>query len=486
MASARLGGELTCSICLSIYTDPVSLSCGHDFCHKCIEKSFDFQLEWNKERTCPECRMSFRTKPSLKKNLKLSSIVECFNSTSGSSNTDPYLAMTSKPLSVARKCSTHNEPLTYYCTVDNSCICASCRLFGIHKGHRAETINEAYKKKKRKLQDIIEKLSSKKDDVDKKAVDLDYHRGQVENKAIKIRERMTCLFRDIQEQIRLIEKQTMTEISRQETRVSTQVTDQIHQLELQKLEIAQEIHCMEQIHKITDPISFLMEWGAVYGSWEGSGQDDINSKVEDDLDDVLIAVTLQNGLLKLNNILNDLKAKQSFYVDCSSMILYDSTAAHNLLLSGDLKTATYSIVDHPKFDSPPRFKSHQVLSTRSFHTGQNYWEIEVSDFGDWRVGVEYESIERRGMASFLRYNNKSWCLNWSSGHLTSWSHYRLKSVTIDSPVRVLGIYVDYEAGVVSFYRLDDQVVPLCTITTTFTEPLCAAFYISEGWIRIRP
>uniref|UniRef100_A0A667XA80 RING-type domain-containing protein n=1 Tax=Myripristis murdjan TaxID=586833 RepID=A0A667XA80_9TELE len=42
--------DLTCSICLTIFTDPVSLLCGHSFCKECITISL------SKKDQCPQCR----------------------------------------------------------------------------------------------------------------------------------------------------------------------------------------------------------------------------------------------------------------------------------------------------------------------------------------------------------------------------------------------------------------------------------------------
>uniref|UniRef100_A0A667XPC5 RING-type domain-containing protein n=1 Tax=Myripristis murdjan TaxID=586833 RepID=A0A667XPC5_9TELE len=42
--------DLTCSICLTIFTDPVSLLCGHSFCRECITNSLSIKDQ------CPQCR----------------------------------------------------------------------------------------------------------------------------------------------------------------------------------------------------------------------------------------------------------------------------------------------------------------------------------------------------------------------------------------------------------------------------------------------
>ncbi|XP_073492763.1 histone lysine acetyltransferase CREBBP-like isoform X3 [Aquarana catesbeiana] len=78
MASVR--EELTCSICLDVYRDPVSLRCGHYFCHDCIETALDTQ-EGGRYYTCPECRGKYPKRPNLKQNRKLRNIVEYFRST---------------------------------------------------------------------------------------------------------------------------------------------------------------------------------------------------------------------------------------------------------------------------------------------------------------------------------------------------------------------------------------------------------------------
>ena len=49
MASASYRAELTCSVCQDIFTDPVSLTCGHSFCRECVTGSPE-------QRACPCCQ----------------------------------------------------------------------------------------------------------------------------------------------------------------------------------------------------------------------------------------------------------------------------------------------------------------------------------------------------------------------------------------------------------------------------------------------
>ncbi|XP_075891898.1 E3 ubiquitin/ISG15 ligase TRIM25-like isoform X11 [Nelusetta ayraudi] len=65
--------ELTCSICLSPFSCPVTIPCGHNFCQSCILET------WTDSYICPQCRTVFPGKPELKKNTVLSAVVETFN-----------------------------------------------------------------------------------------------------------------------------------------------------------------------------------------------------------------------------------------------------------------------------------------------------------------------------------------------------------------------------------------------------------------------
>ncbi|XP_014913045.1 E3 ubiquitin/ISG15 ligase TRIM25-like isoform X1 [Poecilia latipinna] len=67
-----LEDELTCSICLSTFDCPVTIPCGHNFCQNCLLST------WTESYSCPQCRTLFETRPELKKNTVLSTVVETF------------------------------------------------------------------------------------------------------------------------------------------------------------------------------------------------------------------------------------------------------------------------------------------------------------------------------------------------------------------------------------------------------------------------
>ncbi|XP_061587359.1 tripartite motif-containing protein 16-like [Cololabis saira] len=66
---------LSCSICLEVLKDPVTIPCGHSYCMKCINNFWDGE-EQKKLASCPQCRQTFIPKPELVKSTMLAALVE--------------------------------------------------------------------------------------------------------------------------------------------------------------------------------------------------------------------------------------------------------------------------------------------------------------------------------------------------------------------------------------------------------------------------
>uniref|UniRef100_A0A673II95 RING-type domain-containing protein n=1 Tax=Sinocyclocheilus rhinocerous TaxID=307959 RepID=A0A673II95_9TELE len=73
-SSCPLNEELQCSICLDVFTDPVTTPCGHNFCRTCLNKF------WTNTQTCfcPLCKEKFSRRPDLKINTPLREVVQHF------------------------------------------------------------------------------------------------------------------------------------------------------------------------------------------------------------------------------------------------------------------------------------------------------------------------------------------------------------------------------------------------------------------------
>jgi len=66
--------QFLCSICLDVFTEPVSIPCGHNFCHACIHRHW----ENNEQCQCPLCNEKFKKGLKLRVNTGFREVVENF------------------------------------------------------------------------------------------------------------------------------------------------------------------------------------------------------------------------------------------------------------------------------------------------------------------------------------------------------------------------------------------------------------------------
>ncbi len=114
-----------------------------------------------------------------------------------------------------------------------------------------------------------------------------------------------------------------------------------------------------------------------------------------------------------------------------------------------------------------------------------YWEVSLSG-RTWSVAVSYKDIRRKSSYEFGK-DNSSWSLKCSPDGY-SFQHNK-RSMTVSGPQSSrIGVYLDYQAGTLSFYSISGTGMTLLhKVHTTFTQPLYPGlglmydeFYPSSG------
>ncbi|XP_035295556.1 erythroid membrane-associated protein isoform X1 [Cricetulus griseus] len=153
------------------------------------------------------------------------------------------------------------------------------------------------------------------------------------------------------------------------------------------------------------------------------------------------------------------------------VVTLDPDTAHpKLILSEDRRCVRLGDKKRPVPDNPQRFDFVvSVLGSESFTTGCHYWEVYVGEKTKWILGVCSESVSRKGKVTASPANGH-WLVRQSRRNeyeaLTSpQTSFRLK----ESP-KCVGVFLDYEAGVISFYNVTDK-SHIFTFTHSFSSPL---------------
>uniref|UniRef100_A0A7M4FD51 Fibronectin type III and SPRY domain containing 2 n=1 Tax=Crocodylus porosus TaxID=8502 RepID=A0A7M4FD51_CROPO len=135
-------------------------------------------------------------------------------------------------------------------------------------------------------------------------------------------------------------------------------------------------------------------------------------------------------------------------------------SAHPLLsVLEDGFTIACSEIENPECDLASRDNSFTrciaILGSMIPFQGKHYWEVEVEEDTEYRVGVAYENTHRHG---YLGANNSSWCLR----HIVTPSRHKYEflhsgttpDIRITVPPKRIGILLDYDNCKLSFFNLD--------------------------------
>ncbi|XP_074554790.1 E3 ubiquitin-protein ligase TRIM39-like [Halichoeres trimaculatus] len=509
--------QFQCSICLDVFTDPVTIPCGHNFCKNCLTTHWDV----NEQCECPLCKRIFQTRPELHVNTFISEMASQFrhsavkktssclvrrSSSSGevmcdvcsetklkalkscltclASYCDTHLEFHQKMTGLTkhelidpvenlkdRICKIHDRPLEMFCKTDQRCVCISCTelehklhcivpLIEQHEGKTAELretvadIQKMVEVRNMKIQEMKQSVKLSREDADQERSDS----VQVFTALIRSVKKVLAQLLDlIEEKHKKTEKKAEGFIKELEEEISELIKrgDEVEQLLLTEDHLQ-----FLQNFPFLSPASPTKDWTEVrvHSSYEGT----VRSAVAQIEEAVREEVRKQ--------LESELERVQQFAVD----VTFDpETANPSLSVSNDKKRVSIGTrQDLP--DNPERFSQNLcVFGKESLSAGKFYFEVQVEDKTRWELGVAPGSINRKDGITPNQHTGP-WILALRKGN----EYTALNcpgTLSLKSKPQKVGVFVDYGENLISFYDVDTATLIYSFTGCNFTDKLFPIF-----------
>ncbi|XP_041841131.1 tripartite motif-containing protein 16-like [Melanotaenia boesemani] len=341
--------NFSCSICLDLLKNPVTIPCKHNYCMDCIKTHWD-EEDQTGSYSCPQCRKTFIPRPVLEKNILLAELVEELKKTGlQAAPADHCYAgpedvacdvCTGRKLKAIKSClvclvsyckkhlqphydivqlkkhklvepsknlqqlicSRHDEVMKIFCRTDQQSICYLC-LMDEHKGHETVPAAAERAEKQKELEVSRQQIQQRIQDGEKDVKLLQQEVEAINGSADKAVEDSEKIFTEL---IRLIQKRSSDvkqQIrSQQETEVS-RVKELQEKLEQEITELKRKDGELEQLSHTEDHNQFLHNYPSLSALSESTHSSSINIRPLRYFKDLTAAVSETRD--KLQDILTE-------------------------------------------------------------------------------------------------------------------------------------------------------------------------------------
>uniref|UniRef100_A0A673N2R1 B30.2/SPRY domain-containing protein n=1 Tax=Sinocyclocheilus rhinocerous TaxID=307959 RepID=A0A673N2R1_9TELE len=174
--------------------------------------------------------------------------------------------------------------------------------------------------------------------------------------------------------------------------------------------------------------------------------------------------------------------KAEFSIFFAVNVILDADMAHShLIVSDDGKQVRNGNRKQKGVDEQKdRFDQHLgVLGKDGFSSGCFYFEVQVKGQTEWYLGVTRASVSRKGWIR-LSPMNGYWTVTLRDGGYWAYESYHVSLSLSVNPQRV-GVFVDYEKGLVSFYDVESIYHIYSYTDQSFDEKLYPFVCLGEGY-----
>ncbi|KAL7880911.1 hypothetical protein SRHO_G00031650 [Serrasalmus rhombeus] len=422
-------------------------------------------------------------------------------------------------------CQKHERPLELFCRDDQMYVCQFCTETD-HKTHstvpiegdsgekkthlrkKQEAIQQMIKHRQKKIQDIRSSVQCNKESSKKsKAHTLKVfrylmhciERSQAELLEV-MEEKQKAAERQAGEFIKELE-QEITELKRRDTELEqlSHTEDHLHLLQVYPslcsppptknwTDVRINTHLraetlrralsqlQEALNRELKRLSKIMSKPALHRNAPSSSTTTSATELADPLFRSTVSATAPSPFspVSYSNLSDGLGKLQKMHA--VNVTLDPKTAYPKLILSVDGKRVWHGCAWQNVPNNPERFDTSAcVLGKEGFSSGRFYYEVQVTGKTIWVLGVVRESINRKGMIS-IKPENGYWTV-----HLRN----KTEILALGSPPLILslketpqklGVFVDYEEGLVSFYDVEARSHIYSFTGQSFTEKLHPFFF----------
>ncbi|XP_071763972.2 E3 ubiquitin-protein ligase TRIM21-like [Centroberyx gerrardi] len=525
--------QFLCSVCLDVFSQPVSTPCGHNFCKACITAYWDDAAVCQ----CPLCKTVFERRPDLRVNTFISGLAAQFMSLqltdAGSWSLDRQQAKSGNALCdictdakleavksclecLTSYCGTHLEPhqrvaglkrhtlmdpaesledkickehnrlLALFCRTDEVVLCDIC-AGSRHVTHDTVPVQQEYREKKAqagraeaKVQQMIQERLQKVREI-KEAVKLS-QKVTANEVANSVRD-FTALVSELQKsqaELVMVMEERQKAAERQADDLIKDMEQEITELQRTNKKLRDLIHTEDYLRLLQNfPSQFLlphtMDWSAVSFN-SHLGTEHMRKSLTRSMSQLQLTLTKMSMEIKKfcddAEMLSDaaLWRVQQHEVD---IVLDPNTAHPVLILSDDGKQVRYSTTIQRLPTNSKMFVEHlAVLGKRGFSSGKFYFEVHVGRKMEWSLGVATESVNRKRAIERSLH-----CGLWALCFIVDrYETFSSPNVPVHwGKVERVGVFVDYEEGHISFYDVEASTLIYSFTDCIFSERLYPYF-----------
>uniref|UniRef100_A0A8C6SSA1 Uncharacterized protein n=1 Tax=Neogobius melanostomus TaxID=47308 RepID=A0A8C6SSA1_9GOBI len=421
---SSLESFLTCSVCLDILTEPVSLSCHHSFCKRCLTEHWARQPS----RPCPVCRKTQK--------LQLSAQTQ------------------DRQWSV---CPSHPQVPPLFCLDDSRPLCPLCE-FSLHPQHRVVSGEEAQRRLKELISSQLQALTEEKHQCEELQQSYEEIQLYAEKQAGDCERHIRAGFSRLHQFLQEEEQRALSALREEQLRQKKNISPELEKLR-EKL---------SSVDKIIQELQQQLETHT-YRPRQESTPPRPRPKAGLLLDQAKV----------LGNLGFRVWTRMKRLVTYQPVIVDPNTASPKLSLSDDLSTVRFTGTWNKELpEVPERFSNCViVLGSVGYSSGTHQWDVEVGDLPHWAIGVAKELIERKEKSQ-ASLENGLFYFCYTKGQYYDFS----KPVKVKKSPEKIRVKLDFNKGTLSFSDTD-HMTPLCSHTVpkgTSTNKLFPLFCVGPA------